>query len=104
MVPGPACALPLQVLGLPLLVYALKKGDLLPLVDAVADRLPSWQANLMNKAGRTTLTKVMLSVVPIHISIAIEISQWILHAIDKIRRSFVWTGSDSTPGGRCMVA
>jgi hypothetical protein len=55
MVPYPASAFLMQVLRHYFLwMYALKKGDLLPLVDAVADRLPSWKANLMNKAGRTT--------------------------------------------------
>jgi hypothetical protein len=48
--------------------------------------------------------KVTLSAVPVHISITVEVSPWILHAIDKIRRSFVWTGSDSAPGGWCTVA
>jgi hypothetical protein len=67
-------------------VYALKKGDLMPLVDTVADRLPSWKVNLMSRVGRTTLNKVMLSAIPIHISIAVEVSPWILQAIDKVRR------------------
>jgi hypothetical protein len=40
-------------LGVSLAVYVLKKGDLLPLVDAVADRLPLWKANLLKGGPRS---------------------------------------------------
>jgi hypothetical protein len=50
------------------------------------------------------LTKVTLSTMPAHISIAVKVSLWILRAIDRLRRGFTWTGSNSTTGGQCMVA
>ncbi|KAL5657892.1 hypothetical protein ACJX0J_031055 [Zea mays] len=37
--------------------YLLSKRDLLPLVEKVADRLPSWKAALIHSAGRATLVK-----------------------------------------------
>jgi hypothetical protein len=49
----------------------------------------------MNKVVRTTLTKVTLSAIPIHISIALVISPWILQAVDRICRSFIWIGTAS---------
>jgi hypothetical protein len=76
----------------------------MPLVDSVADRLLSWKSNLMNKVGRTTLTKVTPCAIPIHISIAVVVLPWILQAVDKIRRSFIWTSTESASGGRCTVA
>jgi hypothetical protein len=95
---------PCKYLWLPLSLFTLKNTDLMPLVDAMADRLPSWKANFMSKAGHTTLTKVTLSAIPIHISITVAVSPWICHAIDRVHRSFVWTGASSASGSKCMVA
>uniref|UniRef100_A0A453KLS4 Uncharacterized protein n=1 Tax=Aegilops tauschii subsp. strangulata TaxID=200361 RepID=A0A453KLS4_AEGTS len=39
----------------------LGSAQLQPLVDAVAGRLPSWKAWLMNKTGRLALVKSVLS-------------------------------------------
>jgi hypothetical protein len=86
---------PCRYLGVPLSIYKLKKVDLVPLVDAVADRLPVWKSKLMSKVGRTTLTKVTLTAIPIQVSIAVELLPWIYKEIDKLRRAFIWTGFSS---------
>lgn len=65
---------PFNYLGIPLLVYQLRKPDLQPLVDRVANRLPLWKSRLLAKAGRSTLTKVTLTAIPIHISIAVALN------------------------------
>jgi hypothetical protein len=43
---------PCSYLGLPLTIRKSTKTDLLPLVDKVADNLPSWKASLMNRVGQ----------------------------------------------------
>jgi hypothetical protein len=40
---------PCKYLGIPLSVYQLKKVDLQPLVDSVADPLPTWKSRLMSR-------------------------------------------------------
>jgi hypothetical protein len=75
----------------------------MPLVDSVADRFLTWKSRFMSRAGRTTLTKVTLSAIPIHVSIAVEVSLWIYHEIDRLHRAFVWTGSDTVKGGQSKV-
>jgi hypothetical protein len=72
-------------------VHKLKKNDLQPLVDDVADRVPTWKARLMSIAGRTTLTKVTLSAIPIHVSIVVSVSPWIYQAIDRLRYGPWWS-------------
>jgi hypothetical protein len=50
------------------------------------------------------LTKVTLSAIPIHISIASCLSSWTLEQIDRRRRAFLWAGTVVTTGGNCKVA
>jgi hypothetical protein len=65
---------PCKYLGETLSIHKLSKVELQSLLDAVADRLPNWKCRFMSRAGRTTLTKVTLSAIPIHISIAMVVS------------------------------
>jgi hypothetical protein len=53
-----------------------------------------------------TLVNCTLLAIPVHTAIAISISipPWLYHAIDKIKRSFIWTGSENAHGGPCLVA
>jgi hypothetical protein len=53
----------------------------------------------MSKAGRTELVKSTLAATTIHVAIAVRVSPWINQAIDRLRRSSSWTGSDSALGG-----
>jgi hypothetical protein len=95
---------PCRYLGIPLSIYQLKKADLQPLVDVTADRLPTWNSRVMSRAGRTTLAKVTLSTIPIHVTIAVKAAPWIIKAFDKIRRAFIWFGTDMSCGRKCMLA
>jgi hypothetical protein len=95
---------PCKYLGIPLSVHKLKKADFQPLIDAVADWLPTRKAGLMARAGRTTVVKAVLTAIPIHVAIAVGIAPPIYKAIDRLRRAFIWTGSASANGGCCMVA
>jgi len=102
-----ACAIqdfPCRYLGIPLSVRKLKRADEQPLLDKVAARIPGWKGNLLNTAGRSALVQATLSAIPIHASIALCLSPWAIGCIDKLRRGFIWAGSDSVAGGRCKVA
>lgn len=57
-------------------------------MDAVAKRILTWKAGLLNTAGRLTLTQATLSAIPVHISITCSLSAWAIQQIDKRRRAF----------------
>lgn len=59
---------------------------------------------MLNEAGRTTLVRSTLSAIPVHLSIVLCLSSWAVEAIDRRRRAFLWSGSDSVAAGRCRVA
>lgn len=91
-------------LGIPLSVHKLKRSEEQFLVDKVAKRIPSWKGSLLNAAGQAALVASTMSAIPVHTSIALGLSPWAINSIDKLRRSFIWSGSDSVSGARCKVA
>jgi hypothetical protein len=95
---------PCKYLGLPLSNKKLRKRDLMPWIEKIADKLPCWKAALMNRAGRATLVQAVLSAMPVHLLIAINVPKWFIKAVDKIRRGFLWQGKEKANGGCCLVA
>ncbi|WVZ95337.1 hypothetical protein U9M48_041118 [Paspalum notatum var. saurae] len=95
---------PCTYLGVPLNLRKLKRCEEQFIVDKVAVRIPKWKGNLLNLAGRTVLVKSTLLAIPIHMAIASCLSSWAIGAIDKLRRSFLWSGSAVFVPGRCKVA
>jgi hypothetical protein len=95
---------PCKDVGVPLSIFKLNKVDLQPLIDSVADHLPTWKVGLILRAGRTSLVKSTLSAIPIHTSIVVHVSSVVYYAINKLKRAFIWVGSDTIQGGCCLVA
>ena len=95
---------PCKYLGLPISNRKLRRSDLLDWVEKIADRLPNWKANLLNLARRTTLVKFVLSAIPVYLLIALNVLNWVIKVVDKVRRAFLWKGRKEVNGGRCLVA
>lgn len=95
---------PCRYLGIPLSVRRLTKAQEQPLVDKVADRLPTWMSGLLSRAGRLLLTKVTLTSLVVYPAMALQLSRWAIKAIDKLRRAFLWGGTEVVSGGHCLVA
>lgn len=72
-----------KYLGIPLSLSRLKRVEEQALVDKVTARIPTWKSGLLTQAGRALLSKVTLSAIPIHISIACCLSAWAIDQIDK---------------------
>ena len=53
--PAERASFPIKYLGLPLSVWSLRKADFQPLVDKMANKIPTWNGKLFNVAGRTAL-------------------------------------------------
>jgi hypothetical protein len=94
---------PIKYMGLPLLVTKLPRTALQPLADEVADQLPTWKGKLMHRSGRLVLIKTTLSSMSVYTSISIELPLWLLKALTKIMKAFLWSETDQVQGGKCLV-
>lgn len=58
---------------------------------------------MVHPAGRATLVRSVL--ISIHIyQLFLLFPKWVIKAIDKIRRAFMWKGRKEVNGGHCLVA
>lgn len=94
---------PCKYLGVPLSLSKLTKNQLQPIIDKVAHRLPGWKADLLTRAARKVLVQYVLTSIMIYLMMVIDLPQWAIKAIDKIRRAFLWKGRKDVKGGHRVV-
>jgi hypothetical protein len=71
----------------------LRRVDVQPLVDKLANRLSTWRGKFLNRAGRLQLLNSSLSSVPTYHLTMFAPQKWLLKRLNKIRRGFLWKGS-----------
>uniref|UniRef100_A0A0A8Z9R2 Reverse transcriptase zinc-binding domain-containing protein n=1 Tax=Arundo donax TaxID=35708 RepID=A0A0A8Z9R2_ARUDO len=49
-------------------------------------------SGLINRGGRLILTKVTLTSIPFYLSMSLQLPPWVIRAIDKLRKAFLWKG------------
>lgn len=88
--------LPIIYLGVPLHWKKLRTSDWEPLVSKIENRLQSWKGSLLSLGGRVTLLNSVLSAIPLYWLSIYIIPVNIRQKIDRIRKQFLWAGSDSS--------
>ncbi|WVZ49070.1 hypothetical protein U9M48_000451, partial [Paspalum notatum var. saurae] len=95
---------PQTYLGLPLSNCKLKRSSFAPLIAKIDKRLAGWGAMLLSPAGRVVLINSVLNGLPLYLMTALQLPAGILEQIEAKHRSFLWTGTDKSKAGQCLVA
>ena len=69
------------------------------MIDKIAARLLAWKGKLLNRAGRLTLVRSVLTAVPIYFLTVFALRKWALKKIDRLRRGFLWRGEQNRQMG-----
>jgi hypothetical protein len=80
---------PCRYLGLPLSLK-LTREQLQPIIDKIADQLPSWKADLLTKPGRKIMVQFVITGMMIYLAMALDLPAWAQKAIDKFHQDFFW--------------
>ncbi|KAJ4812133.1 RNA-directed DNA polymerase (reverse transcriptase)-related family protein [Rhynchospora pubera] len=99
-----ASSLPLPYLGLPLTANRPTKENYLQLIEKLESKLAGWKNKLLSRAGRITLVSSVLSAIPIFFMSVFRLHVWVLKAIDKLRRNFLWGRAYGPSNGIPLLA
>jgi hypothetical protein len=81
-----------KYLGIPLSTRRLSAVAFEPLVERLADKLPTWRASMMPRAGHLALIRSVLAAIPLHQLIVLGLNKKTLKQVNKILRGFLWLG------------
>jgi hypothetical protein len=95
---------PCKYLGLPLSVKKLTNAQIQSLIDRVSSMLPSWKAELMNRADRSVYVQFVMAARVIYTVMAMDLPLWAIKAIGNLLRGFLWRGRKEAKEGHCLLA
>ena len=86
---------PFTYLGFPLGAQMNKCSAWKPVVKKVENRLASWKAKILSRAGKLTLIKSVLNSLPVYYMSMFKMPKAIAQKIVKLQRRFFWGGSSA---------
>lgn len=92
-----------KYLGMPVLHRRINKTTFGEILERASTKLSGWKEKTLSFTGRLTLTKAVLSSLPVHAMSSILLPQSTISQLDKISRSFLW-GSTQEKKKQHLVA
>ncbi|KAG7559686.1 Reverse transcriptase domain [Arabidopsis thaliana x Arabidopsis arenosa] len=92
-----------KYLGMPILQKRINKDTFGEVLERVTSKLAGWKGRSLSFAGRLTLTKSVLSSIPVHVMSTILLPKSITEGLDKVSRAFLW-GSTTEKKKQHLIA
>lgn len=83
-----------KYLGMPVLQKRMNKETFGEILERASSRLSGWKGRFLSFAGRLTLTKSVLSSLPVHSMSTILLPQSTIEKLDQISRNFLWGSTE----------
>ena len=83
-----------KYLGMPVLQKRINKETFGEVIEKISSKLAGWKSRFLSLAGRITLTKSVLTSIPVHTMSTISLPISTLNQLDKIARGFIWGSSE----------
>lgn len=97
-------AFPLTYLGIPLHCKKPSFADWQVIINRIENQIQGWKGKLLSIGGRVIFLNSVLSAIPIYWLSIFKIPSKIRMRIDKLRKRFLWYGSDSVRKKYCLVS
>jgi hypothetical protein len=94
---------PIKYLGIPLSTYKLPRSAFQLLIDKMSNKLPAWKGDLMNQSGHLALIKSTMSAMSVHTALSADLPPWVINAMNRIMKAFLWTSTNVVQEGKCTV-
>ncbi|CAM0873946.1 unnamed protein product [Alopecurus aequalis] len=94
---------PCTYLGMPLSDKKLRKVHLQSIIDKLDKKAAGSKGRWISIDGRLILVKFVMAAMPVYQLLAIDNPKWTQKVIEKIQWAFLWTGTDTVCGGKCLV-
>jgi hypothetical protein len=72
-------------------------------VDKIAHRLVGWKGRLLNRARKQVLVNSILSAIPVYWMTSVNLSNWAINKVDRLRRNFLFKSNDDHMRGHYPV-
>jgi len=86
--------LPITYLGVPLGANMRKAASWQPVITKIKQRLATWRANCLSRAGKLVLIKAVLNSLPIYFLSLFKMPRKVANEIIRIQKRFLWNANE----------
>lgn len=93
----------MHYLGIPIFGHCLRRADYIELETSICTCLDGWQSRTLSIMGRVTLTRLVLSAIPVFLLSDIIVPRATLSRLEQLFRNFLWGSYQGRAGAHLLT-